>query len=81
MGGRISGRAKISAIQEPTFELFFVDETTKSLRFPLRACWMRLGQQKHIRAFTMSRPSYHLMGAYNWRTDQVFSQAVESEGS
>lgn len=42
---------------------------------------MHRGQQKRIRAFTMSNRSYHLIGAYNWRTDQVFSQAVERKNS
>ena len=42
---------------------------------------MRRGQQKRIRAFTVSQRSYHLIGGYNWRTDQVFSQAVESKNS
>lgn len=42
---------------------------------------MHRGQQKRIRAFTMAHRSYHLIGAYNWRTDQVFSQAVERKNS
>jgi transposase len=52
-----------------------------SLRFPLRACWMHRAQQKRIRAFSAADRSYHLIGAYNWRTDQVFSQAVERKNS
>jgi putative transposase len=42
---------------------------------------MRRGQQKRIRAFTVSQRSYHLIGGYNFRTDQVFSQAVECKNS
>ena len=42
---------------------------------------MQRGQQKRIRAFSVSERSYHLMGAYDWRTDQVFSQAVERKNS
>ena len=42
---------------------------------------MQLGQQKRIPAFSVANRSYHLMGAYNWRTDQVFSQAVECKNS
>ena len=72
---------KKSAVQEPTFKLLFVDKTTISLRFPLRACWMQRGQQEQIRAFSVPQQSYHLMGAYHWRTDQVFSQAVENKDS
>ena len=42
---------------------------------------MQRGQQKRIPAFSVANRSYHLMGAYNWRTDQVFSQAVECKNS
>jgi transposase len=42
---------------------------------------MQRGQQKRIPAFTVANRSYHLIGAYNWRTDQVFSQAVERKNS
>lgn len=52
-----------------------------SLRFPLRACWMRRGQQKRIAAFLASEPSSHMMGAYHWRTGQVFSRVVERKDS
>ena len=42
---------------------------------------MQRGQQKRIPAFSVANRSYHLMGAYHWRTDQVFSQAVECKNS
>lgn len=42
---------------------------------------MQRGQQKRIPAFSVANRSYHLIGAYNWRTDQVFSQAVECKNS
>jgi len=42
---------------------------------------MRRGQQKRLRAFTVGHHSYHLIGGYNWRTDQVFCQAVERKNS
>jgi hypothetical protein len=42
---------------------------------------MQRGQQKRIPAFSVAKRSYHLIGAYNWRTDQVFSQAVERKDS
>ena len=42
---------------------------------------MQRGQQKRIPAFTVANRSYHLIGAYNWRTDRVFSQAVERKDS
>lgn len=52
-----------------------------SLRFPIRACWMKRGHQKRILAFTSPNLSYHLMGAYLWTEDQVFTQAVERKNS
>jgi hypothetical protein len=42
---------------------------------------MHRGQQKRIRAFSVANQSYHLIGAYHWRTDQVFSQTVECKNS
>lgn len=42
---------------------------------------MRRGQQKRIRAFSLAQRSYHLIGAQQWRTDQVFSQEVEQKNS
>jgi transposase len=58
-----------------------MDETTLSLHFPIRACWMRRGQQKRLPAGSIFRPSYHLIGALQWSSDQVFSQAVEHTNS
>jgi putative transposase len=47
-----------------------MDETTVSLHPPLRRCWMRRGQRKHIPA--PGSPRYrHVFGALNWRTQQV----------
>jgi transposase len=37
-----------------------VDETTLTLDPPLRACWMKVGQQKR-----------HIFGGYNWLKDRV----------
>ncbi len=42
---------------------------------------MHRGQQKRIHAFTVSERSFHLIGALHWRSDQVFSQAVEWKNS
>lgn len=42
---------------------------------------MKRGQQKRIPAFTSPNHSYHLMGAYHWAKDQVFTQAVERKNS
>lgn len=53
-----------------------------SLQYPLRACWMRRGQQKRLPAFTASQRSYlHLVGAYNWGNDQVHTLSVERKNS
>lgn len=58
-----------------------MDETTLSLHFPIRACWMRRGRQKRVPAGSIFRPSYHLIGALHWNSEQVFSQAVERMNS
>jgi putative transposase len=63
------------------FELLFVDETTFSLNYPLRNCWMRRGQQKTITAFSGKRQYLHVIGAYNWCTDQVTCLDVERKNS
>ena len=42
---------------------------------------MKRGQQKRIAAFTSPNHSYHLIGAYQWAQDQVFTQAVERKNS
>jgi putative transposase len=42
---------------------------------------MKRGQQKRIPAFTSPNHSYHLIGAYRWAKDQVFTQAVERKNS
>ena len=42
---------------------------------------MKRGQQKRIPACTSSNHSYHLIGAYLWAQDQVFTQAVERKNS
>ena len=42
---------------------------------------MKSGQQKRIPAFTSPNHSYHLIGAYLWAKDQVFTQAVERKNS
>lgn len=42
-----------------------------SENYPIRACWMKSGQQKRLPACGGVQRFYHLFGAYNWRTDQV----------
>jgi transposase len=58
-----------------------VDETSFSLNYPIRACWMRRGQQKALPAFSGKREYLHVMGGYNWRTDQVTALTVERKNS
>jgi transposase len=47
-----------------------VDETTLTLHPPLRACWMRRGQQKLVPA-PGTPESHHLFAAYDWETDKL----------
>lgn len=47
-----------------------MDETTLNLHPPLRACWMKRGQQKRIPTPGQQR-SHQLFAAYNWRNDTV----------
>ncbi len=47
-----------------------MDETTLSLHPPLRACWMKRGQQKRIPTPGTPR-RHHVVGAYDWLTDHI----------
>jgi hypothetical protein len=75
-----AGRAKKGA-ERADCELLFVDETTLSLNYPLRSCWMKRGQQKEIPAFSGKRAYLHVIGGYNWRTAQVSHLTVEGKNS
>jgi len=57
--------------------LLFVDETTLNLAFPIRACWMKKGQQMRLDAPPGANAFHHVLGAWNWRTQQV-SYTVET---
>jgi putative transposase len=57
-----------------------MDETTLNLHPPLRACWMKQGQQKRISTPGHQR-SHHLFAAYNWKNDTVTWQAAERKDS
>lgn len=52
-----------------------------SLNYPLRYCWMKKGQQKRITAFSGKRQYLHLIGAYNWLSDEVTCLDVERKNS
>ena len=57
-----------------------MDETTVSLHPPLRKCWMKRGQRKHIPAPGTPR-RLHVFGAYNWRDDSVSWQSTRRKNS
>jgi transposase len=42
---------------------------------------MKLGQQKRLQAFTSPDRRLHLIGALSFRTDEVWTQAVERKNS
>jgi hypothetical protein len=54
------------------FQLFFMDETALSLDPILRACWMKMGEQKRVPLPTnQEKKRCHLFGAYNWFNDHI----------
>jgi DDE superfamily endonuclease len=59
-----------------------VDETTLTLDPPLRACWMKIGQQKRIPA---TRPGIkqkrHVFGGYDWANDTITWTIAETKNS
>jgi transposase len=49
-----------------------MDETTLTLDPPLRACWMKVGQQKRVPATQPGeKQKRHVFGGYNWKRDTV----------
>jgi len=52
-----------------------------SLTFPIRACWMKRGQQMRLATGPEQRSYLHLIGGYNWRTDQIHALPVETKNS
>ncbi len=59
-----------------------MDETTLTLDPPLRACWMKVGQQKRIPA---TRPGekqkQHVFGGYNWLKDTITWTIAKTKNS
>jgi transposase len=59
-----------------------MDETTLTLEPPLRACWMKIGQQKRIPA---TRPGekqkQHVFGGYNWLKDTITWTTAKTKNS
>jgi putative transposase len=59
-----------------------VDETTLTLDPPLRACWMKVGQQKRIPATRPgTKAKRHVFGGYNWVKDTVTWTVAETKNS
>jgi putative transposase len=59
-----------------------MDETTLSLDPPLRACWMKIGQQKRIPAtHPGTKPHRHVFGAYEWLQNTVTWTIAEKKNS
>jgi transposase len=58
-----------------------MDETTLSLTYPLRRCWMKRGQQKRLPAYTGYRHLVHLIGAFDWASVAVHALPVERKTS
>lgn len=60
-----------------------MDETTLSLDPVLRACWMKMGEQKRIPLpANQHKQRCHVFGAYNWLNDHIdwmISQRKNSE--
>lgn len=59
-----------------------MDETTLSLEPPLRACWMKRGEQKCVPAVRAgSKQHQHIFGAYNWRSDRISWTMAKTKNS
>jgi transposase len=58
-----------------------MDETTLSLNYPLRRCWMKRGQQTCLPAHTGYRHLVHLIGALDWASAAVHARPVERKTS
>jgi transposase len=61
-------------------DLFFVDESTLGWLPVLIACWMKRGCQKRIS--TPGQQQWrHIIGAYNWATDEIVYLITEKRNS
>ena len=53
-----------------------------SLDPPLRACWMKQGEQKGIPATKPgTKQKFHIFGGYDWETDEVTWTMTETKNS
>ena len=59
-----------------------MDETTLTLDPPLRACWMKIGQQKRIPATQPGeKQKRHIFGGYNWLKDTLTWMVAKTKNS
>jgi len=59
-----------------------VDEVSLDLEPPLRACWMKQGQQKCIPALQPgTKQHHHIFGAYCWNDDTINWQVTDWKNS
>lgn len=59
-----------------------MDETTLTLDPPLRACWMKVGQQRRIPATQPgTKQKRHVFGGYNWASDKIIWRMAETKNS
>ena len=59
-----------------------MDETTLTLDPPLRACWMKIGQQKRIAATQPGeKQKRHIFGGYNWLKDTMTWMVAKTKNS
>lgn len=59
-----------------------MDETTLSLDPVLRACWMKMGQQKRVpMPANYQKRNCHIFGAYSWKSDEVTWSVAEWKNS
>ena len=52
-----------------------------SLQFPIRACWMKRGQQKRLPAASGPQAFHQVIGGYNWRSEQVSYRTTSLKNS
>jgi len=59
-----------------------MDETTLTLDPTLRACWMKIGQQKRVPATQPGeKQKRHIFGGYNWKRDTVTWTVAKTKNS
>ena len=54
-----------------------MDESGFSLNYPLTKCWMKVHEQKRLPANTQVRSACLLAGVIDWRSEEVWCQAID----